>query len=395
MTRITQILTLECPEHSCTAYDDLHQWSWRDYVARRNMEAGCEMHGREGRGRLSGSVVAVVSVLACIAMLAGLVMGTTHAVGWVFDAIALASPQHRPIVIAHRGDTRHAPENSLASIRAAKQNGADFAEIDVRLTKDGIPVVFHDRRTGRLDAGGRDVLVNSMPLSALQRMIMRQRGMRYSVPTLRQALGDASMSRPGQRRFGLLLDIKTDARYARKVADAVVRVVEDSKYAGNLMVMSANPYAVMVFKSMRPQWHVGLCASGRPDLTQWDDDGTSEARFMDGAARVETVRREVTAKRGGKQRKHPMFRGMRGEAMDFVVFRTRDVTSRLLRNARLRRIPVYVDSVDSYDAANGLLRHGVSGLLGENITPLQQACSSYHGLPEPFSSPDDDDRSQA
>lgn len=301
MTRITLILTLECPEHSCAAYDDLRQWSWRGYVARRNMEAGCEMHGREGRGRLSGSVVAVVSVLACIAMLAGLVMGTTHVVGWVFDAIGLASPQHRPIVIAHRGDTRHAPENSLASIRAAKQNGADFAEIDVRLTKDGIPVVFHDRRTGRLDAGGRNVLVNSMPLSALQRMIMQQRGMRYSVPTLRQALDDASMSRPGQRRFGLLLDIKTDARYARKVADAVVRVVEDSKYAGNLMVMSANPYAVMVFKSMRPQWHVGLCASGRPDLTQWDDDGTSEARFMDGAARVETVRREVTAKRGGKQ----------------------------------------------------------------------------------------------
>lgn len=160
MTRITLILTLECPEHSCAAYDDLHQWRWRDYVARRNMEAGCEMHGREGRGRLSGSVVAVVSVLACIAMLAGLVMGTTHVVGWVFDAIALASPQHRPIVIAHRGDTRHAPENSLASIRAAKQNGADFAEIDVRLTKDGIPVVFHDRRTGRLDAGGRNVLVN-------------------------------------------------------------------------------------------------------------------------------------------------------------------------------------------------------------------------------------------
>lgn len=264
MTRITLILTLECPEHSCAAYDDLHQWRWRDYVARRNMEAGCEMHGREGRGRLSGSVVAVVSVLACIAMLAGLVMGTTHVVGWVFDAIALASPQHRPIVIAHRGDTRHAPENSLASIRAAKQNGADFAEIDVRLTKDGIPVVFHDRRTGRLDAGGRNVLVNSMPLSALQRMIMQQRGMRYSVPTLRQALDDASMSRPGQRRFGLLLDIKTDARYARKVADAVVRVVEDSKYAGNLMVMSANPYAVMVFKSMRPQWHVACAPAAGP-----------------------------------------------------------------------------------------------------------------------------------
>ena len=184
----------------------------------------------------------------------------------------------------------------------------------------------------------------------------------------------------------------------RKVADAVVRVVEDSKYAGNLMVMSANPYAVMVFKSMRPQWHVGLCASGRPDLTQWDDDGTSEARFMDGVARVETVRREVTAKRGGKQRKYPD---------DSVECAARPWTSscsargtsrsRLLQEcAACAGIPrIIVDSVDSYDAANGLLRHGVSGLLGENITPLQQACSSYHGLPEPFSSPDDDDRSQA
>lgn len=317
MTRITLILTLECPEHSCAAYDDLRQWSWRDYVARRNMEAGCEMHGREGRGRLSGSVVAVVSVLACIAMLAGLVMGTTHVVGWVFDAIALASPQHRPIVIAHRGDTRHAPENSLASIRAAKQNGADFAEIDVRLTKDGIPVVFHDRRTGRLDAGGRNVLVNSMPLSALQRMIMQQRGMRYSVPTLRQALGDASMSRPGQRRFGLLLDIKTDARYARKVADAVVRVVEDSEYAGNLMVMSANPYAVMVFKSMRPQWRVGLCASGRPDLTQWDDDGTSEARFMDGgrAGRDRAPRSDGEARRKAAKASHVPWNARRGHGL--------------------------------------------------------------------------------
>ncbi len=134
-----------------------------DYVARRNMEAGCEMHGREGRGRLSESVVAVVSVLACIAMLAGLVMGTTHVVGWVFDAIgtgvATAPPDR------HRASWRHPgmlPEKSPASIRAAKQNGADFAEIDVRLTKDGIPVVFHDRRTGRLDAGGRNVLVHSM-----------------------------------------------------------------------------------------------------------------------------------------------------------------------------------------------------------------------------------------
>ena len=54
-----------------------------------------------------------------------------------------------PLSIAHRGDDS-APENSLHAIANAGAAGADFAEIDVRLTSDGTPVVFHDRKTGRL-----------------------------------------------------------------------------------------------------------------------------------------------------------------------------------------------------------------------------------------------------
>jgi glycerophosphoryl diester phosphodiesterase len=50
----------------------------------------------------------------------------------------------RPLVIAHRGASGVAPENTCAAISAAIELGADMVEIDVQLTKDGELVVFHD-----------------------------------------------------------------------------------------------------------------------------------------------------------------------------------------------------------------------------------------------------------
>ncbi|MFD2082321.1 glycerophosphoryl diester phosphodiesterase [Actinopolymorpha cephalotaxi] len=48
------------------------------------------------------------------------------------------------LVVAHRGASGVAPENTVAAIRAAAREGADFAEVDVVLTRDGVPVLFHD-----------------------------------------------------------------------------------------------------------------------------------------------------------------------------------------------------------------------------------------------------------
>ncbi len=47
-------------------------------------------------------------------------------------------------VIAHRGASGHAPENTLAAFELAVTQGADAFELDVRLTRDGAPVVIHD-----------------------------------------------------------------------------------------------------------------------------------------------------------------------------------------------------------------------------------------------------------
>lgn len=65
--------------------------------------------------------------------------------------IAINQSDARPLIIAHRGASRYAPENTVPAIRLAVDSGAEGVEFDVRLAKDGAPVVIHDgdlRRTG-------------------------------------------------------------------------------------------------------------------------------------------------------------------------------------------------------------------------------------------------------
>ncbi len=57
------------------------------------------------------------------------------------------------LVIAHRGDSAHAPENTLAAFRAALDAGADMVEFDVGLTRDLVPVVLHDATLDRTTDG--------------------------------------------------------------------------------------------------------------------------------------------------------------------------------------------------------------------------------------------------
>ena len=58
-----------------------------------------------------------------------------------------------PFVIAHRGDSAHRPENTLASFASALESGTDIMELDVQLTRDGHVVVIHDPTLDRTTSG--------------------------------------------------------------------------------------------------------------------------------------------------------------------------------------------------------------------------------------------------
>lgn len=73
-----------------------------------------------------------------------------------------------PILLAHRGDKTHAPENTLPAFEQAIQKGADGVELDVKLTADGHVVVIHDSVVDRTtDGKGR---VASLTLEAIRKL---------------------------------------------------------------------------------------------------------------------------------------------------------------------------------------------------------------------------------
>ena len=72
----------------------------------------------------------------------------------------------RPAIVAHRGASAHAPENTLAAFRLALEHGADGVELDAKLTADGQVVVIHDQTVKRTT--GAAGVVREMTLAQLK-----------------------------------------------------------------------------------------------------------------------------------------------------------------------------------------------------------------------------------
>jgi glycerophosphoryl diester phosphodiesterase len=62
-------------------------------------------------------------------------------------------PPPSPMVVAHRGTSGPAPENTRAAIERVIDIGVDMVEVDVQLTKDGVPILMHDERLERTTTG--------------------------------------------------------------------------------------------------------------------------------------------------------------------------------------------------------------------------------------------------
>ena len=58
-----------------------------------------------------------------------------------------------PQIIGHRGACGYAPENTLESISTAADMGIDWVELDVKLTSDDVPIIFHDDNLERVTSG--------------------------------------------------------------------------------------------------------------------------------------------------------------------------------------------------------------------------------------------------
>src|SRR5687768_13381333 len=93
---------------------------------------------------LSVANSAGLALIACVAFSSGAEVPSSSG-GVPRSAAAVVRLENpKPMVIAHRGCRRGTAENSLASLRACIERGVEAVELDVRATRDGVPVVLHD-----------------------------------------------------------------------------------------------------------------------------------------------------------------------------------------------------------------------------------------------------------
>jgi glycerophosphoryl diester phosphodiesterase len=222
---------------------------------------------------------------------------------------------HPVAVIAHRGASIDAPENTIAAFRLAIEQGADYVELDVQESKDGEVVVVHDSDLMKL--GGGPAKVWEATAAELRSVDIGSRiGPKYAgegVPTLAEALAAC------KGRARVIVELKSYGHDVQ-LAEKVVALVEAAGMADDCVFMSLDHGMVRRMKELRPNWRAGvLAAKAIGDLT------------ILGA--------------------------------DFVAVESRMATHRFVRRAHRAGQEVYVWTVDDPASMLAMMSRGVDGLI--------------------------------
>jgi glycerophosphoryl diester phosphodiesterase len=211
-------------------------------------------------------------------------------VGFAAMAAGVTSRQDVPLVIAHRGSSAQAPENTLAAFRLAVEQGADVVELDVQESADGEVLVAHD--SDLMKVAGVGLKIGETDAAELRAVdIGSYAGAQFAaerVPTLAEALAVCK----GKTR--MIIELKSYG-HDQRLEERVAAIVEAAGMEDSCSFMSLDHHMVGAMKRLRPQWRVGvLAAKALGDLTSLDAD------FLAVEARMATPRFVRRAHRAGQ-----------------------------------------------------------------------------------------------
>lgn len=152
-----------------------------------------------------------------------------------------------PRLQAHRGYWAGGfRENTLAAFRAAKAAGFSMAELDVRLSRDGQVVVYHD---DDLSAFGRGEEVRHVDAVEMARI--------SGAPLLRDVLCDAA----GPESYNI--EVKAPVSIAGRVEPAVAQVIREARAQERVLISSFNPLSLALVSELLPEVPRALLATSR------------------------------------------------------------------------------------------------------------------------------------
>jgi len=173
-------------------------------------------------------------------------------------AFVSALKHERPITVtAHRGGHVKAPENTAASIREAIAVGAQYAEIDVQISKDGVLVVTHDSDFSRMGGVARKVWeltydeMRAIPLGGRSDPEFRSE----STPTFDQVLGEA------KDHIKLNVELKYYGDHQPRLAERVVQEVRNRGMTNEVIIQCLEYAPLQEVQRFAPEIPVGYLLS--------------------------------------------------------------------------------------------------------------------------------------
>ena len=171
----------------------------------------------------------------------------------------------KPWLLAHRAASSHAPENTLAALTLAKEQGARWVEFDVQLTKDGHTVIMHDAKLDRTTDGTG--LVIDFTLNELQQLDagswLHAKYTGERIPTLHEWLHCAK-----ELGMSLNLELKASGRNNSALVTAVYAILQQTEYSDlNILVSSFSLSCVRKMAKLDPTIPVAYIVDFWPFLT--------------------------------------------------------------------------------------------------------------------------------
>jgi len=160
----------------------------------------------------------------------------------------------KPYILAHRGDSGSAPENTLASFKKAVDKGADGVELDVHLTADGVPIVIHDETVNRTtQERGR------VAEFLLREITKIDAGTYYSsdfshekIPSLKEVLEVVS----GMKVINI--ELKNNRENYPGIEQKVIKLTKEMGVFSKIIFSSFNHYSMIKVKEISPDAKIGV-----------------------------------------------------------------------------------------------------------------------------------------
>lgn len=173
-------------------------------------------------------------------------------------------------VIAHRGYSIEAPENTIPAFILAAEKGYDTVECDIQWTKDSVPVLLHDNtinRTARRENGWGFFFkrkCSKYTYEELQKLDFGSwKGKEYKgtkIPSFSEALDCGN-----EYNLNMYVELKDDSNFDKEKAKILAQAVEEAGMEDKVTWISFNPDYLKIISEVMPESRLGYLTKTEPD----------------------------------------------------------------------------------------------------------------------------------